>query len=339
MIVLSVAYPFAPVSLDAAGGAEQVLAMLDRGLTRARHRSLVIAAEGSCVHGELLALPADPRFPDAAYARWSAAIRSVIDSQPVDLVHLHGVDFHRYLPPAGPPVLVTLHLPRSFYPESIVRLPRPNTFFNCVSQSQRASLPAAFSIAGIVENGVPLDLLSGPPCQPRPYVLAVSRICPEKGLHLAVDAAERAGLPLYLAGKVYSYPEHEQYWRTVLRPRLIPPHRFLGCVGIARKATLMTGARCLLVPSLVPETSSLVAMESLACGTPVIAFPSGALQELIEPGRTGFLVPDVPAMARAIGDVARLDRTQCRAAAAVRFSDERMVREYCRLYQTLRVCV
>jgi len=132
----------------------------------------------------------------------------------------HGVDFHRYLPPNGPPALATLHLPPSFYPDSVFSLTRPRTWLNCVSASQLRACPPSQQIAGIVENGVPLDLLNPPHAPREDYVLAIGRICPEKGFHLAVDAAEKAGVPLYLAGEIFPYPDHLRYWRDILLPRI-----------------------------------------------------------------------------------------------------------------------
>ena len=90
-----------------------------------------------------------------------------------------------------------------------------------------------------------------------------------------------------------------------------------------------------LLPSLIAETSSLVAMEALACGTPVIAFPAGALPEIVEPGVTGFLVEDAAQMAEAIALAETIDRERCRATAALRFSRARMIREYFAIYDRL----
>src|SRR5437016_7300098 len=95
------------------------------------------------------------------------------------------------------------------------------------------------------------------------------RICPEKGIHLALDAASAAGVPLFLAGTAFGYRSHQSYFEDAIRPRLRDGHRFLGAIGGVRKQKLLAGARCLVVASQVAETSSLAAMEALACGTPV----------------------------------------------------------------------
>jgi glycosyltransferase involved in cell wall biosynthesis len=340
VIVLSVAYPFARVSLDSAGGAEQVLALIDRRLVEQGHNSVVIAAAGSRVSGNLIEVPVEEEShagPHAAdtYRRWREALAATVQRYAPDIVHLHGLDFDRYLPSGDCPVLATLHLPSSFYTAGVFHLSRSRTWLNCVSASQRRSCPQSQLLVDTIENGIPLDLLDGPASTPAGYALAMGRICPEKGFHLAVEAADKAGVALWVAGKVFPYPDHVRYWRDVLGARLQPPHRFLGPITMADKPSLLAGARCLLVTSSVAETSSLVAMEAMACGTPVIAFPVGALSELIEPGATGLLVNDPDEMADAICRVAAIDRERCRAVARARFSDRRMFDEYLSLYGRL----
>jgi len=114
-----------------------------------------------------------------------------------------------------------------------------------------------------------------------------------------------------------------------------PGHRFLGPLSLERKQHPLARARCLLHPTLAPETSSLVAMEAIAAGTPVIAYPSGALPEIVEHGRTGFLVSSVAEMAEAVGMLDRISPGECRAAAEQRFSQQRMIRGYFELYEQL----
>lgn len=344
LTVLSVAYPLAPVGPDAVGGAERVLSAIDRALVAAGHRSLVLAAEGSATAGDLIPfrLPRGP-LDDLAVAsvrrRYAEAIRAllVLTRGNVDVVHLHGVDFASYLPPPGPPVLATLHLPPSWYPAAAFQPARPGTYLHCVSAAQRRACPPGARLLAEVPNGVDLSVF-----RPREtgdedgdFALALGRICPEKGFHLALDAAARAGVPMRLGGKVFPYPEHERYYAREIAPRLSPERRFLGPLGRDETARLLAGARCLLVPSLAPETSSLVAMEALASGTPVVAFRAGALPEIVEDGRTGFLVDGVEEMAAAIARAGEIDRRACRAAAEERFAEERMTAGYLRLYERL----
>lgn len=338
--VLSVAYPLAPVGPDAAGGAEQVLTMLDAALTRAAHRSVVIACEGSKAEGSLYPIPrVQGTFDDNARRLIQEASRIAIERAlerwPVDIVHMHGIDFDRYLPPPGVPVLVTLHLPIEWYAPEAFCLRRPKTYLQCVSAAQQRTCPPGGPLLPyVIENGIPVDQLPRR-VRKRDFAVALGRICPEKGFHVALDAAARAGIPLLLAGEVFPYEAHERYFREAIRPRLDRQRRFIGPVGLVRKRRLLSAARCLLAPSLAPETSSLVAMEALACGTPIVAFPSGALPDILEHGKTGFLVRNEQEMADAIRAAESLDSAACRRVARERFSADRMVRQYFELYERL----
>jgi glycosyltransferase involved in cell wall biosynthesis len=263
-----------------------------------------------------------------------ATLHRVLRQRRVDLVHLHGIDFHRYLPAPGVPVLATLHLPLAWYPREALFPTRPQTWLHGVSAVQMAGAPASPALLAPVPNGVDTEALAGP-CRRRPFIAALGRICPEKGFHLAIEAAKAAGTDLLLAGRVFDYAAHRLYHRDEILPRLDRRRRFIGPVGFRAKRRLLGGARALLVPSLVAETTSLVALEALACGTPVIAFPKGALPEVIEHGRTGFLVPDVHGMARAIHQAGSIDPEACRQAARERFGLQAMVQRYLALYRRL----
>lgn len=339
LTVLNVAYPFAPVSFDSTGGAEQIVAALDDVLERQGHRSIVVACAGSQTRGTLIATPNQPGIIDlsarqSAYQQQRAAIERALQESHIDLVHMHGIDFTAYLPPPGVPVLVTLHLPPSWYPPQAFALQRPRTWLHCVSASQELGCPPGALRWPRIENGVPTDKLAAR-SRKRTFAMALGRICPEKGYHIALDAARQAGMTLLLAGRVFPYPEHERYYVEEIIPRLDECRRDIGPIGFERKRRLLSAAQCLLAPSLAPETSSLVAMEALACGTPVIAFPSGELAQIVEHGRTGFLVHSVTEMAAALTAVRDLDPETCRQAARERFSADRMIAGYLRAYKAL----
>ncbi len=336
LTILEVAYPLAPVGPDAVGGAEQILSLIDEGLVHADHQSIVVAQEGSVCKGTLIATPAIPEgraLDEAAQTRaWAEHRKAIAEAcrrYPVDLVHFHGVDFEQYLPASGPPVLVTLHLPITSYRDDALRPLRPDVFFHCVSAAQRRSCPPDLYLLDDVPNGIALGRARFSE-RKRGFCLALGRICPEKGYARALLAASRARIPLLLAGRVFAYEEHLRHFREMLAPLLAEPSqsRFLGPIGGGRKRRLLAAARCLLIPSRVEETSSLVAMEALASGTPVIAFRVGALPEIIDHGRTGFLVDDVEGMAQAIRDVGQIDPRACRRAAEERFSAARAMTGY-----------
>ncbi len=342
LTVLSVAYPFAPVGPDTVGGAEQILSALDRALVRAGHCSVVVAHAASHVQGTLLPTDVPPGLITEAVRaearrNHQAGIDRALATEHIDVVHMHGIDFHDYRMPTNVPVLVTLHLPLSWYPQSIWQ--NRAVPLQCVSCAQREGCPPAFRDLPVIPNGVPIYPASRPHRRRR-FALALGRVCPEKNLHVALDAGTLAGIPVLIGGQVYPYAAHQHYFETEIAPRLSHTrnavgHRFLGPLRAERKRRLLRAAQCLLLPTLAPETSSLVAMEALAAGTPVIAFPSGAIPEIVREGVTGFLVQSAEEMARAMNHAAEIDAAECQHDAAERFSEERMIDGYFELYRAL----
>ena len=340
LTVLNVAYPLAPVGHDAVGGAEQVLHAIDCALVEAGHRSVVVACEGSRTAGRLICTPApggtlDSRARIGAIEQHRLAVHDALRRWSIDVVHLHGHDFDAYLPPEGPAVLATIHLPPELLLARIDRIGRPHTWLHGVSQTQHRRLAHVPHLLPPIENGVVIDSL--PRATSRgTFALMLSRVCPEKGTHLALEAAQRAHMPLLVGGMVFPYGEHQRYFETEVLPRISRERRFVGPLSMHAKRRLLCAARCLLVPSLIEETSSLAAMEALACGTPVIAFAAGALPEIVDHGVTGFIVRDVEEMAVAMCRIDRIDPDACREVARRRFSAERMCRRYIERYEQIR---
>ena len=261
-------------------------------------------------------------------------LNHTLDRYPVDIIHMHGLDFSEYLPDSDVPVIVTLHLPLDWYARDALQDSASHITRVCVSSSQaRRALPAT-RIDCVIPNGVYLTRFR-PARRKGNYAVVIGRICPEKGFDLAIDAAERAGIDLVLAGTVFEYPEHREYFNSIIAPRLSERVCYLGAVGGEHKARLLAGAKCLLIPSLAPETSSLVAMEAVASGTPVIAWRSGALPEIVSDGRTGFLVDTVEQMPHAINVADSIQPDVCRREAERRFSSEKMISEYFELYRSV----
>jgi glycosyltransferase involved in cell wall biosynthesis len=336
LTVLNVAYPLAPVTA-AGGGAEQILARLDAGVVARGHRSLVIAQEGSEVCGRLIPVPPPPPvLSHTAYAHAERqhleVIGRVLRAEQVDVLHLHGVDFSTYLPRNREvPTIVTLHLPRAWYHAEARDLRYPGVTFVCVSRSQARSWPG--QALEVIDNGIAMDDF-GAAVSRRRHAVMLGRICPEKAWHLGFDAAALAGVPAILAGALHRFPEHERYFDEEIAPRLRRGRAvYAGVAAGARKRRLLASAACVLIPSQAPETSSLVAIEALASSTPVVAFARGALTEVVEHGRTGFLVESVEEMAEAIEHVHGLNPEACRGAVAARYDANRMVDAYLGLYE------
>lgn len=339
LTVLSVGYPFAPVGPGAVGGAEQILSRLDRALVAKGHTSCVVAPSNSRVYGQLLPIRSIGRLVDddlrqMVYAELRLLLQAAIEQCHPSVIHFHGLDFYHYLPSGPLPVLVTLHLPISFYPPEIFCLERKKTFLHCVSHSQHRTCPPCPGLLPPISNGVPIPPSNGTP-KKRNFALCLSRVAPEKNIHVAMEAARIAGVDLQIAGQVFPYSSHQRYFEEEIQPRLSERCRFIGPVNDPDKWSLLASARCLLQPSLAAETSSLAAMEALASATPVIAFRSGALPDIVGDGRTGFLVDTVEEMAAAIGQIEHIDPEDCRRAARSRFALDHMLKDYFAVYHKL----
>lgn len=161
------------------------------------------------------------------------------------------------------------------------------------------------------------------------YLLFLGRIHPDKGTHVAIDVARRAGVPLVVAGVVHDADYHA---REVL-PRVDGTTvSYVGPVGPVERDRLLGGALGLLHLIDFDEPFGLSVVESLAAGTPVVAYRRGSMPELVVDGVTGFLVDGVDGAVAAVGLLRALDRRKCRADAAARFSADRMVEDYERLF-------
>jgi glycosyltransferase involved in cell wall biosynthesis len=335
--VLYVSYPLLSISDESAGGAEQMLLTLEREMARVGHRTTVAACDDSRVSGGLLATGAPARQTDAFEQRereYCARILDYLRDHPAefDLVHDESGGFFRHADRCPVPVLATLHLPRSFYREEWLRRSTRNLEFNCVSQSQARTFADLPNLIGVVQNGIATERFAV--CDhKRDYLLWMGRICEEKAPHLAIAAARRAGMPLILAGQIYPFSYHQQYFEREICPSLGRGVSFMDSPLFEDKVALLRNARALLLTSTAEETSSLVAMEAMACGTPVIAMRRGAFPEIVAHGETGFIVDDVHEIAPAVAEISKINSSACRRRVEEMFSSQRMAQEYEALYQ------
>jgi glycosyltransferase involved in cell wall biosynthesis len=252
--------------------------------------------------------------------------------EPFDLIHNHC----GYTPLAmatriALPLVHTVHGPFDMDARPFYAAHGSKGSLVCISRSQASAAPATANVAAVVYN--PIDLESWPWKQYKEdYLLWLGRFVPEKGPQRAITVAKESGRPLVLAGTVQ--PGYERFFATEIEPHIDGDQiRFVGEVGGARKQHLFANAYAFLMPIAWPEPFGLVMVESLAAGTPVLAFAHGAAPEIIQHGVNGFLVEDEHEMAAMVAKVAELDPETCRGSAE-RFSPDRVAAGYEEVYRS-----
>jgi glycosyltransferase involved in cell wall biosynthesis len=166
------------------------------------------------------------------------------------------------------------------------------------------------------------------------YLAFLGRICPEKRPDLAIEIARRSGLPLKIAAKVDRMDR--EYFDAIIKPQLSTPGiEFVGEINEAAKQEFLGDALALLFPIDWPEPFGLVMIESMACGTPVVAIRGGSVPEILEHGVTGFICDELEQAIDATRRASMLDRRACRRAFERRFTARRMAEEYIQLYRRL----
>jgi glycosyltransferase involved in cell wall biosynthesis len=166
------------------------------------------------------------------------------------------------------------------------------------------------------------------------YLACLGRISPEKGVDRAIEIARQVGIPLRIAAKVDKVDR--EYFESVIEPLLHDPLvEYIGEIGDDQKDEFLGNAQALLFPIDWPEPFGLVMIEAMACGTPVIAYASGSVPEVMEEGRTGFIVQEVEDAVAAVRRLPQLSRARCREVFERRFTATRMARDYLDVYERL----
>lgn len=199
-----------------------------------------------------------------------------------------------------------------------------------ISETQRSQAPSV-RWAGAVSNAVPVPK-ARPPLRKEGYLVQLARITPDKGQHIAIEVAERVGMPLRLAGKVDRQDESRTYFEEMIEPRLKGSISWVEDVGGEEKAALLAGASAMLFPIQWEEPFGLAMIEAMLHGTPVIAFARGAAREIVEPGVTGYLAGSVDEMVARVAELGAIDPEACARSARERFSPARMAAGYEAVY-------
>jgi len=325
--------PWVPVPPPSYGGTESIVDLLASGLQRAGHDVLLFATGDSTI-----AVPKAFVLKVALRDRWedsSVELQHVAAAYEVltdcDVVHDHTL--------AGPAwalghgrraVVTTCHQPLDGQLRGVYRAYGERLPVIAISRDQAARAPE-IRIARMIHHGVDLDRYPKGHGEGG-YLLFLGRMTADKGGREAALVARATGQPLKIAAKM-AHPLERAYFAERVEPLLGGDIEYVGEVGGKDKLELLGAARALLNPIDWPEPFGLAMIEALACGTPVIACPVGAVPEIVDHGVTGFLCGDRSTLEEAVGNLGRLDRAACRAAVAERFSAERMVDKHIELYE------
>jgi glycosyltransferase involved in cell wall biosynthesis len=314
------------------GAWETVASNITEGLI-ARGWDVTLFATGDSITGAHLRAVVDQGYEEdsdvdpkvAEYLHLSEAFEHAAE---FDLIHSHydfmALSFSRLV---DTPVLTTIH---GFSSPKIMPVYRKyrDGYFVSISDSDRAP---GLNYLATVYNGIDMSLYPFQESRGEDLIF-LGRIHPDKGVHLAIAAARLSGLPLLIAGII----QDKAYFREQVEPHLDERQiRYLGSVDVRGKNELFARARALLHLNTIPERFGLVLAEANAAGVPVIAMDLGSCREVIQHGRTGFLVNGVNEAVQALQRLPEIDPSACRRRVQQCFSIETMVEAYERVYCTI----
>jgi glycosyltransferase involved in cell wall biosynthesis len=338
--IAQVAPLYESVPPKAYGGTERIVSYLTEELVRQGHDVTLFASGDSETSARLVpccpySLRTDPHCVDCMAHHVCMLEKVFRNLDRFDLVHFH-IDYHHFALSRRHSFahLTTLHGRLDIPDLQAVYDEFPEMPVVSISDAQRAPLPQA-NWQGTVPHGLPetlfrLHLRDGD------YLAFLGRISPEKRVDRAIEIAGRAGLPLKIAAKVDR--ADRDYFKDIIEPLIRqagPRVEFIGEVGGAAKEEFLGNARALLFPIDWPEPFGLVMIESLACGTPVIAWRCGSVPEVMEDGVTGFIVEDIEGAVAAVERLDSLSRARCRQVFERRFTASRMAQDYLEIYRRL----
>lgn len=320
------------------GGTERVVSWLTEKLVSLGHDVTLFASGDSVTNARLVpacrkALRLDPDCIDRLAHHYLMVEEVFTRAEEFDLIHFH-VDYLHFSLSRREQVrnISTLH-GRLDIPDLVPIFKEFREMpLVSISDAQRRPLPWA-NWRGTVHHGMPANSLSFRASDGE-YLAFLGRISPEKGLDRAIEIAIRSGVPLKVAAKIDA--ADREYYETIIKPLFRHPLiDFIGEIGHSEKSEFLGNAKALLFPIEWPEPFGLVMIEALACGTPVIAYPSGSVPEIMVDGVTGFVVSNILEAVKAVERISEIDRRACRQHFELNFTDDRMAQEYLSIYQEL----
>ncbi len=320
------------------GGTERIVSYITEELVTQGHEVTLFASGDSVTTAKLrascpISLRLDPNSTMELPHHVLMLERLIKDADEFDLIHSH-ID---YLPfslfrRSQVPTVTTFHGRLDITDLAPVLQEFSDLPVASISDSQRVPVPW-LNWQGTVYHGLPTSLYRFVE-RPGKYLAFLGRIAPEKRPDVAIEIAKRTGMKLIIAAKVDRVDQ--RYFDQVIKPLLDHPLiEYIGEIGQAEKEEFLGNAYALLFPIDWPEPFGLVMVESMACGTPIIAFNRGSVPEVIEDGVNGFVVSNIEGAVDAVERISELNRLQCRQMFETRFSAARMVHEYVEIYQRL----
>lgn len=312
---------------------ENVASLLTEGLVSRGHEVTLFATADSQTSGRLHAVC--PRGYEEDHALipkvWECLHISELfeDTEAYDIIHNH-FDFLplTYTGMSTTPVVTTIHGFSSPGILPVYKKYNGNVFYVSISDADRS---AALDYIKTIHHGVDIRQFDFQPA-PDDDLLFFGRIHPDKGTREALEIARACGKRLILAGII----QDQDYFDRYIAPHIDNDNvAYVGSVGPRARCRLLGKAFALLHPIQFDEPFGLSVIESMACGTPVIAFNRGSMPELIENGKNGFLVDNVEAAIEALTGIKEIDRATCRSHVEQHFTVERMVDEYISTYEMI----
>jgi glycosyltransferase involved in cell wall biosynthesis len=321
------------------GGTERIASYLTEELVAQGHDVTLFASGDSITAAKLvpccaqaLRLNKAVRDPIPYYMLMLDKVRR--HALDFDIIHFHMDQFHfPIFRDIAHRTITTLHGRQDLPDMFPLYAGFPEMRLVSISNAQRKPIPDA-SFAATIYHGLPRDLLTAT-LKPRGgYLAFIGRISPEKRVDRAIRIARAVGIPLKIAAKVDRVDL--EYFKAEIEPMLDSPDvEYIGEIDERRKPGFLGEARALLFPIDWPEPFGLVMIEAMACGTPVMAFRNGSVQEVIDEGLTGFVVEDEEEAVRKLGALLALDRGRVRRRFEERFTAQRMAADYVKIYRSL----
>ncbi len=328
MKVVVVADPWIPIPPSNYGGTERIVDLICRGLAQRGHAVHLVAGRGSKDYGAGVTLHRPPSLNYVSRALrkiWFQFLLLRATAGAAVVINHGRLDYLEALYQTRRPAIHWFHNPLtgSEVPYVLSRRKTGDTFV-AISRAQvaRDANGGRFKVLpnAVDPDSVPFSPVASEP----PYVLFLGRLTRNKGVHLAIDAARRAGLKLVIGGNISQEEGGPDYFATKVKPRLGPECEWIGPYDETTRNRLLAGATALLFPIEWDEPFGLVMIESMASGVPVIALRRASTPEVIADRKTGFLCDSVDEMAVAIRRVREISRKECRTWVERYFSATRL---------------